>query len=130
METILRTDMSKLHQAENYPGRPLRLVIDLSWLRPGGEAGGVKPCIFEYLRELAALEGDRVVYIFLTWSCSHADVRALARPQDEMICVRHMEPEALIMPFAANPSERFLPAPPLDLLVPVTYSRSRSLLTR
>ena len=117
METILGKDMSKLQRAENSPSDPLRLVIDLSWLRPGGEAGGVKPSIFEYLRELGILEGDRVVYIFLTWSCSHADVRSLARPQDEMICVRHTEPEPLIMPLATAPSERFLPSPPLDLLV-------------
>ena len=117
MEPIFRTDMSILHLADKLPGRPLRLVIDLSWLRPGGEAGGVKPCIFEYLRELAALEGERVVYLFLTWSCSHADVRSLARPQDELICVRHTEPEALTMPVATAPRERFLPSPPLDLLV-------------
>jgi glycosyltransferase involved in cell wall biosynthesis len=117
METILRTDMSILPRADNPSSRPLRLVIDLSWLRPGGEAGGVKPCIFEYLRELAALEGDRIVYIFLTWSCSHADVRSLARPQDEMICVRHTEPEALNLPSNAEARERFLPSPPLDLLV-------------
>src|SRR5256884_5230437 len=50
METIFRTDMSKLQRADSSPGRPLRLAIDLSWLRPGGEAGGVKPCIFEYVR--------------------------------------------------------------------------------
>jgi len=117
METMRGKEMSKLQRADNSPSDPLRLVIDLSWLRPGGEAGGVKPCIFEYLRELATLEGDRVVYIFLTWSCSHADVRSMARPQDEMICVRHTEPEPLIMPLATAPSERFLLSPPLDLLV-------------
>ena len=97
--------------------RPLRIVADLSWLRPGGESGGIKPFALEYLRELAALESDRLVLIFLTWSCSHAEVRLLARAQDELVCVRHTEPAPPADLCSCREGELFIPTPPPDLLL-------------
>lgn len=69
------------------------LLVDLSLLRPGGENGGIKQFIFGYIHWLARTEGDRLHITFLTWSCSHADVRALARPGDNLICVRIEHPK-------------------------------------
>lgn len=67
---------------------PVRLAVDLTELRPGGENGGVKPFIFEYIRALGEREGAKLIFLFLTWSRSHAEVRQLARPGDHLICVR------------------------------------------
>lgn len=66
----------------------LRVAVDLSTMRPGGENGGVKPFILEYLRALDKLAGESITFVYLTWSCSHAEIRAIARPWDEMVCVR------------------------------------------
>ena len=83
--------------AESFPRTiPLRgaspgaicVAVDLSHIRPGGENGGVKPFIFEYLREIGRTEERNFTFIFLTWSLSHAEVRRIARPQDQLVCVR------------------------------------------
>jgi glycosyltransferase involved in cell wall biosynthesis len=66
----------------------LRVAVDLSTVRPGGENGGVKPFILEYLRALDKLAGESITFVYLTWSCSHAEIRAIARPWDELVCVR------------------------------------------
>ncbi len=63
-------------------------MVDLTELRPGGENGGVKPFIFEYLAWLTQREHERLRVTFLTASCSHGDVRTLARAWDNLICVR------------------------------------------
>lgn len=95
----------------------LRVAVDLSLLRPGGENGGIKPFIFEYLRGLARLEGTRITFVFLTWSCSHADVRALARPHDELICVRHLEASPIRDLGTWRDGELLWLQPPPDLLI-------------
>lgn len=99
------------------PDRPLRMAVDLSIMPPGGESGGVKPFVIEYLRQLAALEGDRLVLIFLTGSASHAEVRLIARPQDELVCVRHIGSEPINQVGNWRNGERLLLPPPLDLLL-------------
>lgn len=84
-----------IHPA-SLPPRPKgdawHLMVDLSVLRPGGENGGVKPFIFEYLGWLMRHEGERLTITFLTWSWTHDEVRNLARPTDNLICVRHQAP--------------------------------------
>lgn len=69
--------------------RPQRIVVavDLLPLRPGGENGGIKPAIFTLLRAVGDEAGDDLVFVFLTNSASHAQVRDLARPKDILICV-------------------------------------------
>jgi len=93
------------------------MVVDLSIMPPGGESGGVKPFVVEYLRQLAALEGDRLALIFLTGSASHAEVRLLARAQDELVCVRHTTHEPVDPVGNWRNGERLLSVPPLDLLL-------------
>jgi glycosyltransferase involved in cell wall biosynthesis len=92
-----------------------RLLIDLSLLRPGGETGGAKPFIFEYLSWLARNEGKQVTFIFLTSSCSHGEVRALARPGDQLICVRHTEPGPPVNLGNWRTGEYLRLNPPVDL---------------
>lgn len=69
------------------PGRPLKIAVDLTQLRAGGENGGVKPFIFEYVGWLGEQRSVPVKLLFLTRRASHADVRPLARFSDELICV-------------------------------------------
>jgi glycosyltransferase involved in cell wall biosynthesis len=67
--------------------RPLRIAIDLTPLQPRGENGGVKPFIFEYLGWLGRQRITPVQLVFLTNRNSHADVRPLARFEDELVCI-------------------------------------------
>jgi glycosyltransferase involved in cell wall biosynthesis len=95
----------------------LRLAVDLSHLCAGGESGGVKPFVLEYLRELAALEGRQLTLILLTCSASHAEIRELARPHDELVCVRHNSTVAIETLGNWRNGEIFLPEPPANLLL-------------
>lgn len=96
----------------------LRVAVDLSAMRPGGENGGVKPFILEYLRALDKLAGESITFVYLTWSCSHAEIRAIARPWDELVCVRG-EVESSSKVFAADwrQGEVMLLNPPGDFLL-------------
>ncbi len=67
---------------------PLRVAVDLSKLRPGGENGGIKPFLFETLLWLGSQERVPLHFIYLTCTSTHADVRDdLARVNDELVCV-------------------------------------------
>lgn len=97
--------------------RPLRLLVDLTQLLPGGAGGGVKPFLFEYLGALGRQRRFPVAFTFLTATRTHAQVRALARAAgDELICVRDDGPGA---PLSAGVGrglrERRWFAPPDDL---------------
>lgn len=96
---------------------PLRLAVDLSHLQPRGASGGVKPFVLEYLRGLALLEGESLVFIFLTCTASHAEMRQLARAQDELVCVRDNGGDGPAALGNWRGGETFLPRPPLNLLV-------------
>ena len=62
---------------------PIRLAVDLSNLRPGGENGGVKPFLFELLRWLGRQRRVALQFVYLTGSSTHAEVRdELARLGD------------------------------------------------
>jgi len=67
--------------------RRLVAAVDLLPLRPGGENGGIKPAIFALLRAARAEAQDKLVFVFLTNSASHRQVRDLAAPGDILICV-------------------------------------------
>ncbi|MBI3885496.1 MAG: glycosyltransferase family 4 protein [Opitutae bacterium] len=99
------------------PANPLRLAVDLSHLQSRGASGGVKPFVLEYLRGLAMLEGDNLVFVFLTCTASHSEVRQLARAQDELVCVRDNGGEGPAALGNWRGGETFLPHPPLNLLV-------------
>jgi glycosyltransferase involved in cell wall biosynthesis len=104
------------------PASSLRIAIDLSLLRPRGENGGIKPFAFEYIRELARIEGEAVTFVFLTWSCSHDEVRALARPHDELVCVRHTDDSPLSEVSGWREGEVLWLNPPPTLLVQLKVS--------
>lgn len=65
----------------------LTVAIDLTPLRPGGENGGVKHLILESLRWLKKHRGERFRFVHLTASITHAEVCAIARPVDRVVCV-------------------------------------------
>jgi glycosyltransferase involved in cell wall biosynthesis len=96
--------------------RPLRLAVDLSFLREGGENGGIKPFLFETLLWLGRQQRTPLQFLFLTCSKTHTEVRdQLARVQDELYCVRH-DGGALPRGDEFSPAER-LALPPSPALL-------------
>ncbi len=97
--------------------RPIRLAVDLSDLRPGGENGGIKPFLFETLLWLGRQGRTPLRFLYLTCSHTHAEVRdELARMDDEVICVRD---NGGVLPTGEEraPRERLCVPPPSDLLL-------------
>ena len=95
---------------------PIRVAVDLSNLRPGGENGGVKPFLFETLLWLGRQGRAPLQFLYLTCSRTHEEVRdGLARLDDELICVRdNGGPPPRID--GSAPHERLCVPPPADLL--------------
>lgn len=96
--------------------QPIRLAVDLSNLRPGGENGGIKPFVFETLLWLGRQQAAPLQFLYLTCSATHAEVRdQLARVGDEVICVRD---NGGVLPRGDErvPRERLCIPPPADLL--------------
>lgn len=95
---------------------PIRLAVDLSNLRPGGENGGVKPFLFETLLWLGRQQRAPLQFLYLTCSSTHAEVRdQLARVGDEVICVR--DKGGTLPPCdECAPRERLCLPPSADLL--------------
>ncbi len=95
---------------------PIRLAVDLSNLRPGGENGGIKPFLFETLLWLGRQGRTPLRFLYLTCSSTHAEVRdTLARMEDEVVCVRD-NGGALPRPDGCAPREKLCVPPPADLL--------------
>lgn len=95
---------------------PIRVAVDMSHLRPGGENGGIKPFLFETLLWLGRQQRTPLQFFYLTCASTHAEVRAqLARLEDEVICVRA---DGARLPSGDEqvPRERRMAPPPLDLL--------------
>lgn len=96
----------------------LRIMIDLVSLRPGGETGGAKYFIFEFLRFIGERYYENFQFVFLTSSANHYEIRQqLARSCDELVCVR--EEAGFNMPInsAYLPKERLWLSPPSDLAI-------------
>lgn len=90
----------------------LVVAVDLLPLRPGGENGGIKPAIFGLLRAVRQEAQDSLLFIFLTNSASHSQVRALAGPNDMLVCVLD-DPQHPFEEPPAQPNEyKLTPAPP------------------
>ena len=95
---------------------PLRVAVDLSSLRPGGENGGIKPFLFETLLWLGRQRRAPLEFLYLTCAGTHAEVREeLARLGDELICVRD-DGGPLPRGDERAPRERLAVPPPMDLL--------------
>ncbi len=105
------------HSALPWTDRPpVRVAVDLSHLRPGGENGGIKPFLFETLLWLGRQRRAPLRFFYLTCASTHAEVcEQLARLEDEVICVRADE---VSLPDGEGqvPRERLAVPPPLDLL--------------
>ena len=96
--------------------QPIRVAVDMSHLRPGGENGGIKPFLFETLLWLGRQQRAPLQFFYLTCASTHAEVREqLARLEDEVICVRE-DGARLPSGDGQAPRERRLVPPPLDLL--------------
>ena len=99
------------------PTSPIRVAVDLSNLRPGGENGGVKPFLFETLLWLGRQGRAPLQFLFLTCAGTHAEVcDDLARIGDEIICVRDDRGAPLPTGDERAPRERLAVPPPVDLL--------------
>ena len=94
----------------------MRVAVDMSNLRPGGENGGVKPFLFETLLWLGRQEQVPLRFLYLTCARTHAEVRdELARLDDEVVCVRD-DGGPLPRGDERAPRERRCIPPPPDLL--------------
>jgi glycosyltransferase involved in cell wall biosynthesis len=103
----MNTGMSKSNR--------LVVAVDLLPLRPGGENGGIKPAIFGLLRAVRHEAQDSLVFVFLTNSASHSQVRALAGPNDLLVCVLE-EPQHPFEESPAKPNEYKLTSAPPNLV--------------
>ena len=104
------------HPTNAAPTLPIRVAVDLSNLRPGGENGGIKPFLFETLRWLGRQQRVPLRFFFLTAARTHVDVREeLARIDDELLCVRD---DGGPLPCGGEraPRERRCVPPPADML--------------
>lgn len=63
----------------------VRVLVDLTRLLPGGEVGGIKPALVELLRGLGRQEPGRIQFVLVSIPATHAEVAALARPEDSVI---------------------------------------------
>ena len=94
----------------------LAVAVDLTPLRPGGENGGVKPAIFSLLAEAARQQGEAFVFVFLTNSATHDEVRRLARPWDLLVCVLHQPESPVRLDESGEPAEFSVHPAPKDLV--------------
>jgi hypothetical protein len=67
--------------------RPVRVAVDLTPMLPGGQNGGVKPAILEFLKGLRSLPGDRLRYLFLTADDTHEEAASILGEKDSAFCV-------------------------------------------
>jgi glycosyltransferase involved in cell wall biosynthesis len=65
----------------------MKIAVDLTPMRPGGENGGVKLAILEFLKGLKAQLGDRLEFLFLTADDTHDEVACLLGKGDSAFCI-------------------------------------------
>lgn len=109
----------------------VRVAVDLSIMRPSGENGGIKVFVYEYIKQLVSMHGNEIVFIYLTWSKTRGDVRLLARPIDEIVCVRSDGNGDMLKSIDWRNNEMLWLNPPVDFLhrlrVDVLYSPQPSI---
>lgn len=89
------------------------IMVDLTPLRSDGSNGGLKTAALSFLRGLAASRHP-FSFVYLTSASSHREVRAFARGDDLIVCVREDEPWPGVRDMSFS-REYFLPQPPADL---------------
>jgi glycosyltransferase involved in cell wall biosynthesis len=65
----------------------MKIAVDLTPMRQGGENGGVKIATIEFLKGLQAHRGDQLQFLFLTADDTHDEAAALLRESDTAFCV-------------------------------------------
>ena len=65
----------------------MRIAVDLTPMRPGGENGGVKFAILEFLKGLKAHLGDRLFLLLLTADDTHDEAASILGKADLASCV-------------------------------------------
>jgi glycosyltransferase involved in cell wall biosynthesis len=65
----------------------LNIAVDLTPMLPGGENGGVKFAILEFLRGLKRFFGERFTFLLVTADDSHHEVTSLLGAGDTAVCV-------------------------------------------
>jgi glycosyltransferase involved in cell wall biosynthesis len=71
----------------NSPDGRIRVAVDLTPMLPGGQNGGVKPAIFEFIKGLQRLREPKFSFLFLTAESTHAEIQAITAECDEAICI-------------------------------------------
>ena len=66
---------------------PIRVSVDLTRLGHGGQNGGIKPLVFEFLQWIAAERGSEFTFIYFTKSSLVPEVEAFRRDSDWQVCV-------------------------------------------
>jgi glycosyltransferase involved in cell wall biosynthesis len=65
----------------------MKIAVDLVQMRPGGQNGGVKIAILEFVKGLKARLGDRVLFLCLTADDIHDEVVSVLGKNDSAFCV-------------------------------------------
>ncbi len=65
--------------------RSIRILVDLTSMRPGGEGGGIKPLLLDMLRWLAAHAEDRLSFVYVANPDTLTVVQSLARSSDKVL---------------------------------------------
>jgi glycosyltransferase involved in cell wall biosynthesis len=60
------------------PVKPLRVLVDLTWLLPGGEGGGIKPALLCMLRWLGVHGAGRLEFVYLADATTYPEILELA----------------------------------------------------
>lgn len=84
-----RTRNLELRTRNLDPPSLMKLAVDLTPMRPGGQNGGVKLAILEFLRGLKAERGNEFRYLFLTADDTHDEAASILRQEDSVHCVVH-----------------------------------------
>jgi glycosyltransferase involved in cell wall biosynthesis len=65
----------------------MKIAVDLTPMRPGGQNGGAKLAIIEFLKGLKTLLGDELHYLLLTSDDTHDEAASLLGLNDSAFCV-------------------------------------------
>jgi len=70
---------------------PTRVAVDLFRLESGGQNGGIKPFVFDFLKWMANERASKFVFLYLTRTSLVREVEAFRRDQDWQVCVGESE---------------------------------------
>jgi glycosyltransferase involved in cell wall biosynthesis len=65
----------------------VKIAVDLTPMLPGGQNGGVKPAILEFLTGMQRLAKPKLDFLFLTAESTHDEIQAITTEHDEVLCM-------------------------------------------